>query len=160
MHPTVYWVETGVTGRLGIMARPRAGDWLTDELRGLRETGVHTLVSLLTPDEEAELDLTQEARVSADVGLSFHAFPIPDRRVPPRDDATRSFLLRLRDALGEGQSIAVHCRMGIGRSSLVAASVLTLLGVRPDEALHRLARARGVPVPDTGEQRQWVLDFC
>ncbi|MCY1080228.1 phosphatase domain-containing putative toxin [Archangium lansingense] len=157
MHTPIYWVETGVAGRLGIMARPRAGDWLADEVQGLRDSGVDGLVSLLTPEEEAELGLQGEHQACENAGLRFLSLPIADRGVPPRDAATLGFLRQVRDEVRAGSSIAVHCRMGIGRSSLVAASVLALLGVNPDEALQRLATARGLPVPDTEEQRQWVL---
>src|SRR5262249_30239083 len=47
-----------------------------------------------------------------------------------------------------------------GRSSLVAACVLASCGERPEAALERIARARGRPVPDTAEQREWVLRFA
>jgi protein-tyrosine phosphatase len=47
--------------------------------------------------------------------------------------------------------------MGIGRASLVAAAVLRLLGLPGDEAFSRVQAARGLPVPDTDEQRQWLM---
>lgn len=43
------------------MARPRGGDWLVDEMAGLREAGVDVLVSALCDDEYALLDLSAEA---------------------------------------------------------------------------------------------------
>ena len=36
-----------MAGRLAIMARPRAGDWLEDEISGWRAQGVEIVVSLL-----------------------------------------------------------------------------------------------------------------
>lgn len=48
--------------RLSIARRPRGGDWLIDELRALKDDdGVRILVSMLSPEEEIELDLTAEA---------------------------------------------------------------------------------------------------
>lgn len=58
-----------------------------------------------------------------------------------------------------GRSIAIHCRAGIGRASLVAAAVLRMLGVSGEEALARISASRGLAVPDTEAQRQWVIDF-
>ena len=159
MRTNLHWVETGVTGRLAIMARPRAGDWLEDEVRGLRESGVDIVVSLLTSEEVAELSLQDEAGECAKAGLEFRSFPIPDREVPPVAEAARAFASGLRNALVSGRSIAIHCRMGIGRSSLIAAAVLRLVGVEPPHALTRLSAARGFRVPDTEEQRQWILNF-
>ncbi len=62
MKTDLYWVETGSTGRLATMARPRAGDWLEDEMRGLRAMHVDVIVSLLTDDEVSELALGAEAQ--------------------------------------------------------------------------------------------------
>jgi protein-tyrosine phosphatase len=155
----LFEVETGGAGRLAIMARPRAGEWLDDEVVALKALGVQQVASLLTADETTELDLEREARVCVEQGLGFHAFPILDREVPSLDEETFAFLDRLCTLVTSGQFVAVHCRMGIGRSSLVAASVLALLGVEPEEGFARLSRARGVEVPDTADQRAWVSRF-
>jgi protein-tyrosine phosphatase len=58
-----------------------------------------------------------------------------------------------------GNAVAVHCRAGIGRSSLIAACVLVLLGFAPGMAFDLIGKARGVKVPDTEEQRDWVDMF-
>jgi protein-tyrosine phosphatase len=63
---------------------------------------------------------------------------------------------RLDQALAAGKNVAVHCRQGIGRSSVVVASLLVAAGETPDEAFRRIEEARGRPVPDTAEQREWV----
>ena len=43
MKPRLYTIPRAGAGRLSIMARPRGGDWLTDELHGLRHIGVEVL---------------------------------------------------------------------------------------------------------------------
>jgi protein-tyrosine phosphatase len=141
------------------MARPRGGDWLAGELSALRSAGVDVLVCLLTPAELEELELAAEERLARVAGLEFHAFPIADYGVPALDAATLGFVARLAEGVRAGQSIAVHCRQGIGRSSLIVASVLTLLGVEPPAAWAAITAARGRPVPDTEEQQQWVIRF-
>jgi hypothetical protein len=55
--------------------------------------------------------------------------------------------------------VAIHCGQGIGGSSLVAASVLTQLGVEPSAAWAAITAARERPVPETEEQQQWVVRF-
>ena len=47
----------------------------------------------------------------------------------------------------------VHCRQGIGRSSLLVALVLMSLGTDLDEALAAIGNARSLDVPETEEQR-------
>ncbi|MFQ5858481.1 MAG: hypothetical protein ACE5LU_23020 [Anaerolineae bacterium] len=67
---------------------------------------------------------------------------------------------QLDDALAEGKHVAVHCRQGIGRSTLIAACLLVLAGVDPETAFQRVSAARGCAVPETSEQREWVIKFA
>lgn len=60
MRPALFTISRGGRGRLSTMARPRGGDWLTDELADLAMAGVGVLVSLLADAEAAELDLSMK----------------------------------------------------------------------------------------------------
>lgn len=156
----VYWVPGPWPGRLGIVPRPRGGDWLAEEVQSWRASGLDVVTSLLTPDEIAEFDLQEEQARSNEEGLEFHAFPIPDRGVPrSRADLAR-LISGLEKALESGKNVAVHCRQGIGRSSLVIASLLVSAGEEPEEAFRRIEEARGRPVPETIQQREWVSQMA
>jgi hypothetical protein len=48
MRAPLYSVQGPPLGKVRIMARPRGGDWLIDEIKALRASGVDILVSLLT----------------------------------------------------------------------------------------------------------------
>jgi protein-tyrosine phosphatase len=147
-------------GPLSIVLRPRGGDWLVDEITAWQDSGIHTVVSLLTDDEATELDLAGEARVCRQHGIDLVAFPIPDRGVPESMATSARVLGGLRTTLDAGRHVAVHCRQGIGRSALVTASLLVLAGTAPDAAFATVAAARGARVPDTPEQREWVRQFA
>ena len=82
MKSEIYWIEGPTPGRLAIMPRPRGADWLEDEVRNWRSAGVDIVVSLLTPREVAELDLTQEEALAKALGIEYFEFPILDRSVP------------------------------------------------------------------------------
>jgi protein-tyrosine phosphatase len=118
------------------------------------------VVSLLTPAEASELGLQEELRLAGEEGLELHSLPIPDYGVPPSRGRVDELIAHLASALAAGRSVAVHCRQGIGRSSLVVAALLVHQGVEPGEALRRVEKARGRPVPDTDEQREWVQRFA
>jgi hypothetical protein len=60
MRTNIYWLDDSPSGRIGIMPRPRGGDWLEDEIRALRDAGVDVIVSLLEKHEIEELDLQHE----------------------------------------------------------------------------------------------------
>jgi hypothetical protein len=116
MRTELYWIDGPWQGKLAILPRPRGGDWLEDEVRGWRAAGVDVIVSLLTSDEVADLDLAQESALCEAYGIDFWSFPIVDRSVPASRKATLDFVKKLAKLLAEGKSIAIHCRQGIGRS--------------------------------------------
>jgi protein-tyrosine phosphatase len=158
MTPELYWIPIKV-GRLAIMARPRAGDWLADEIAGWSQESVSVVVSLLEPSESAELELDGEAKACADAGIEFIPFPIRDRGVPISVPGVAKLIALLDGKLKAGASVAIHCRAGIGRSALIAACVLTKAGIAAGDALVLIGKARGVIVPDTDEQSAWVRAF-
>jgi hypothetical protein len=71
MRPTLFTVDQPSPGRLSIMAKPRGGDWLTDEMAALHAAGVDILVCALTTAELHEVDLTEEPSTARDSGLEF-----------------------------------------------------------------------------------------
>ncbi len=160
MRATLFSIQTSSPGQLSTMARPRGGDWLLDEIKAIREAGVDVLVSLLTPDEVDELDLSEEAAYCHSQKIAYLSFPIPDLTTPPFSPHTFTFLEQLQTFLADGKHVTLHCRMGIGRSSLIAASLLVLQGLSSDRAFDLLIAARGHTVPDTAEQRAWVEHYA
>lgn len=150
-----YWIEVeGV--RLAIVSRPRGWDWLLDDIRELKKSGFDAVVSLLTQAEMEELGLAEEARCCGEIGIEFLPFVIEDRSVPSSADQFCQFVGRVDSVLKDGKAVAVHCRAGIGRSSITVASLLIQRGFLPDAAFRAIESARGCPVPDTSEQRQWI----
>ena len=160
IRPDVYWIEGPWRGKLAILARPRGDDWLTDEVEGWKNAGVDVVVSLLTSSEESELGLTSEAEIVKRTGLTYISFPIADYSVPVSKIPMQQLAAELNDQLSRGACIGVHCRQGIGRSSLVAACVLVISGESPQSAFEHIERARGRSVPDTAEQKEWVTSFA
>jgi protein-tyrosine phosphatase len=151
-----YWIETGLPAKLAIMPRPNGGKHLEDEIRTLKREGTDVLVSLLTPEEDIELALELERAACSGHGIRFRSFPIPDRDVPSSTEAFLKFIDTLHQDLLQGRSIVAHCRAGIGRSSLLLASLLRREGLSTDDAFRRITHARGMLVPDTPEQLHWV----
>lgn len=159
MRAQLYTIEPLNPGRLSLMAHPRGGDWLVDEVEALHTAGVDVLVSLLTPEEITEVDLGEEGPLCQEQGICYLSFPIQDRHVPSLRADALDFLERLSSLLLEGQHIVIHCYMGIGRSALIAAGLLILNGYTPQHAIEMLSAARGLPVPETDEQRAWVASL-
>lgn len=160
MKPSIYWIPGSWIGRLAILARPRGGDWLADEVEGWRTAGVQVVVSLLSDDETHELGLEDEIRLVDRSGLRFISFPINDYDVPSSAGALRQLVRAVEEFLDHGYAVGIHCRAGVGRSSLVAACLLVNNGENSESSFQKISAARGVSVPDTLAQRQWVGEFA
>ncbi len=158
MGVRLYAIPRGGQGRLWTMAAPAGGDDLASDLSDLRAAGVDVLVSMLNGLESRWLGLAGEAREADAAGLDFRRLSTNDFGTP-RPGPALALARHLRGELNAGRGVAVHCRGGIGRSSLLAAIVLRLEGVRPDQAWEVIGRARGARVPDTQAQRNFVDSF-
>jgi protein-tyrosine phosphatase len=154
---TSYRIKGPWPGDLAIIPRPRGGDWLEDEVCALKEAGFEVVVSLLTSEEAEELSLRCEAEIIRKHGLQFCNYPIPDLGVPKSLESAMEFLRTLHRDLMSGKTIAIHCRGSIGRSGLVASSILILSGIDPTQAMHQVSEARGFDAPETDEQKEWVV---
>jgi protein-tyrosine phosphatase len=154
----LFWIDGPWLGRLAISPRPRGGDWLEDEIKGWRAFGINTVVSLLTPDEEESLDLQHEEQFCRNDRLSFVSFPIVDRSVPVSQVEAMRLIERLDNELSQGKNVLVHCRQGVGRAGLIAASLLVARGTRPEDAMKRVSESRQLPVPETSRQVTWITD--
>ena len=156
----IYWVPEVTTGRLGIMARPQSGEWLRDEVAGWCQAGVKAVVCLLEAAEVRELALHDEPVLCQGSEIEFISFPITDRGVPKSAQQAAQLVERVVSLLKTGAPVAIHCRAGIGRSSLIAACVMLKLGFPRSEVFPVLSRARGLRVPDTSTQEQWLSVFA
>jgi protein-tyrosine phosphatase len=144
---------------LAIVLCPRGGGSLRSELIHLQRAGIDTLVSLLSADQVEMLDLAEEPQMAKQLGMSFLHHPIPDHQLPPDPHAFRAFVSDLARRLRAGERIGIHCWGSIGRATVAAACTLIHLGRQPVAALAAVEAARGCPVPDTEEQRQWIMNY-
>jgi protein-tyrosine phosphatase len=158
-EPSLHWVSGIDPHRLALMARPRGGEWLREEVAAWHNAKVNSVVSLLEPHEVRELELKAEPSLCAEHGIEFRSFPIADRGTPSSARELASLLTQLRSELVRGKVVAIHCRAGIGRTGLVAGCLLHMLGVPGAEIFHVLSHSRGVAVPDTSAQAEWVERF-
>jgi protein-tyrosine phosphatase len=153
----IYWLrEYSNSARLGIMARPRGEDWLEDEIIGLKQQDVQIVASLLEQEEITALGLGRQADLCMKYNIEYINFPIPDRGIPRKDKHFRNFIDRLDGEINTRNSIVIHGRMGIGRSSIIAGCLLLKAGYKKNEVIQYISRVRGLRVPDTEKQITWL----
>ncbi|MDQ3321071.1 MAG: dual specificity protein phosphatase family protein [Acidobacteriota bacterium] len=156
MRAEIYWI----TDFLAIMPRPRGNDWLEDEIISYKNFGVDILVSLLEQNENYELEIEREEFWCNKNGVIFLNFPITDRQTPKSFEKALEFIKELLKFIKANKKVAIHCRQGIGRSSLIASSILVLQGYSVEDAFQKVINARNCEVPDTKEQIDWVKEFA
>lgn len=160
MISEIYWIENFPNFRIGTMARPRGGDWLEGEVASWKRAGIGVVASALTDGEMRELDILDEGPFCESHGIDFRRFPITDRGLPRSTHEWSDFIHSLGDSLNEEKSLVAHCRMGIGRASMIVVSIMVTYGVDTAKAFRWVTEARGLPVPDTDEQRAWISRFA
>lgn len=99
------------------------------ELRLLRSLGVNALVRLASVKEAA----VSHSQVEA-MGMSDCHEPVADYSAPEIDQVRRAVAF-VKHAIDAGQTVAVSCGAGYGRTSTLLACVLISRGKSADEAL-------------------------
>ncbi len=157
MPTNIYWIHKfDNSARIGIMARPRGDDWLADEIIHLKNNEVGVLVSLLEREEIYDLELDNEEQLCRLKNITYINFPISDRDIPKQNGDTDKLIDTLTKQIDDGNSVVVHCRMGIGRSSIIAAAVLLKYKLKAKDIIETISAIRGLKVPDTARQLEWL----
>jgi len=157
MKPDIYHVEYIGSGSLSVMAKPESGQRIDDEFKGIRDFGIDRIVSLLEKQEAIDLGLGQEDLLAKKYDMEFVSFPIQDMGLPNSVEQYLQFSKRLHEECAGGLHTVVHCHAGIGRSGIIAAGVLLCSGYDPHDAISHISTKRGMKIPDTQKQIDWVV---
>lgn len=130
---------------------------LTLSLDQLRFAGAHGVVTLMTAAELARLELEQLGQQVEREGMRWFHLPIEDDQAP---DATfdliwQQALPAMRELLGDGKHLVIHCKGGSGRTGLVAAALLMTLGQPQADAMAAI-KAHRPKAFTLAAHRQWL----
>lgn len=161
MTTTIFWINEPKIGnnKLGMMARPRGNDWLEDEIAGLKKKKVDCVVSLLEKSEVWELGLQNEALLCKKQGIEYLNFPIKDVSTPDNKNEFIRLAVGLANRIQQNQRLIIHCRMGIGRTSVLTAAIMIKFGYEAKNIFEIIGEYRKLNVPDTQDQKDWLLSI-
>lgn len=157
------------SGRVGITLCPGkvdpssvGGPWKRDliaDVEVIRSWGATCVLTLLEPHELDLLKVRGLPEAVREAGIVWLHAPIPDVSIPgPAFDAAwKAIGPRLTERLQEGGSVVVHCRGGLGRAGLVAATLMVRMGDYPARAIERVRAIRPGAI-ETPEQEAYVLE--
>src|SRR5262249_35617385 len=139
MRAELYTVAHGGPGHPSVLARPRGGEGPPHPGPAPRAAGGDVGGSPLTPAPTEGHERAEEAALCRRAGLTFIAFPLTDRSVPVPEAGADPLVAELVGFLTAGAHVAMHCRLGIGRSAMLAAATLISLGQTPEQAVAAVA---------------------
>lgn len=144
------------SGSITLMPKPAGGKQLSAFVEFLKSKDIEVLVSLLQFEEMNTYSLVSEGSECERVGIEFINFQIKDHDVPQFFVPFNQLVEKLVAELKQGRNIAIHCYAGIGRTGLLAASLLIKQGMQIDQAMIELSKVRGLRVPETLQQISWL----
>ncbi len=142
---------------LGLSPCP-SSDEMIIELAKTKGTDSFVLISLLTDEEQYKLGLENEASVCQSLGIEFLRFPIADTDAPMWKRYL-TFLDLINTYTYNFDKILIHCRAGIGRSSLVLLGLLVKNGAELQESINLVKKIRGFDVPQSSSQKILLLKY-
>lgn len=151
----VIWLAGIEPLRVTVTACPRP-----EQYAAFRQAGVDVLVSMLETHERQWLGVRDSEALCAAQGIEFVNVPVPDHSVPESKDCLLPHAQKLAAKLNAGKGVLFHCLAGIGRSPLMAACTLALLGHDVHSSFARISLARRIEVPDTPEQLRFAIEFA
>ena len=116
-------------------ARRYMEEALDEDLGALRAEGVGRVVCLLPDDELEQLGVSDLFEALHAGGFVAHHLPLVDGSIPADESALTDLLTELEQALADGETVAIHCRAGLGRTGTLAAASLIARGLPPADAI-------------------------
>ncbi|GAB6387651.1 cyclin-dependent kinase inhibitor 3 family protein [Stutzerimonas marianensis] len=137
-HPLDLLSIPGIPGKLIFTPCPGTRDTSLEEaLVALKQAGASAVITLMPQRELATNGAELIARHCQALDLGWYHLPVSDEQVPLEDfgqswKASRQAIL---DQLRAGQSLAIHCKGGSGRTGLIAARIMIEAGIPRTEAI-------------------------
>ncbi len=147
-------------GELSVMAMPHCGEFADAQFAAMAGAGISKVVCLLEQTESAQLGLHDEALQCEKTGLRFQRYPVTDMQLPTDRADFVAFVRAVHAEISSGQHIAVHCRAGIGRTGMLATGILVCHGATPLQAIEQISTARGEKIPDTEQQKAFIVEVA
>ncbi|HPY41236.1 MAG TPA: protein-tyrosine phosphatase family protein [Thiolinea sp.] len=156
-HPSIFKLKQIGSGHLYIMPCPRP-QVLAEDMAFYMDLGINTVVCLLEKSEMIARGLALEGNLCQELDLGFEYFPIADRSIPSNLPVFRNLVENLYQQLQQGRNVTIHCYAGIGRTGVLAGSLLIRDGMQPHAAIELMSTVRGHNMPQTQAQYEFLVD--
>ncbi len=164
------FVSSPIGGEIGLTHCPgrnkvdtRGRLWqrdLASDLDAMVTVGVKTLVTLIDDQELDRLGAGALPSLVHSRAIQWLHLPITDYGVPNGKVLLqwRGLLGGLLDQLRKNERVLLHCAAGMGRSGMMAATLLKASGMKAEDAIGLIRQNRPGTV-ETSEQEKFIHDF-
>lgn len=120
------------------------GASLKESLAQLKAAGAAAVITLMPDDEMASNGVTELPDACGNADLQWLHFPIEDNASPGEAfrQAWETGRSRVFEILDRSGTVAIHCKGGSGRTSLMAAIILCERGMNHDQILNQVKALR------------------
>jgi protein-tyrosine phosphatase len=141
-------------GKLMLHSLPGRYESFTNFMTEMKMSKVNTIVCLVEKNEILRLS-PEYARAIIPAEIEIINYPIPDFGTP--DPKTFPHIINnIKEQLISGKNILIHCGSGIGRTGLIATSVIISLGSNISQARHSVAVTGARGGGETIEQQKFT----
>lgn len=157
------WIKSDVLNEhaLGLTILPGRKDYsrsTENDLSYLKDQGVKAIVPLITDDELHNFGVDDLIDQYHSFGFDVKRLPIKDQMTSSQDEMT-NLVSWIKEHLSNDEKVLIHCVGGLGRSGMVAASLLKSLGKSSSEAISQIRKSRSPRAVESKEQEKFVHNF-
>ncbi|MGI9274602.1 MAG: dual specificity protein phosphatase family protein [Endozoicomonas sp.] len=157
-HPVWFVPVTGTEAKIGLTPCPGTQEApLHESLSTLKDWGARAILTLMPEQEMADNQVSNLGKETEQLGMHWFHLPIADDEGPAAafQAAWASAGPVVHQLLNEGNSIAIHCKGGSGRTGLVAAQIMLEQGMGLQESI-RLIKAQRPGAFSAPAQQEYI----
>lgn len=157
------WLKSDVLNpeTLGLTILPGRKDYSrsTDEdLSYLKSQEIKNVVPLITDDELHDFGVEDLMEKYAEFGIDVKRMPVKDQMASSNEEMSE-LLNWIKSKLDLDQKVMIHCVGGLGRSGMVAASLIKSLGKSAYNAITDVRASRSPRAVESKDQEDFVKQY-
>lgn len=123
-----------------------------------KDDNISLVVTLLDTIEVTRLDISTLGKFLKENNIYWEHFPIQDLRIPTERNLLIKLLVHMKKLLDDDKSVLIHCYAGLGRTGLLATTLLVSLGLEAKVSIEHIRKIRPGSI-ETIEQENFVKQW-
>jgi ADP-ribosyl-[dinitrogen reductase] hydrolase len=149
-----------VFGDLFLSSCPGMGKDLLGDIQIIKDLNIKCLISLVEENELYHLGARDLFKELDKINIKWIHFEIINFDIPNLNqyDELNSYIKTISQSILNGENIYIHCMAGLGRTGMIAALILTKLGLSPQQSIKIVRDSRPGSI-ETEAQENFVCEF-